>query len=297
MFFSSLSPKQRHHVTGIIYSILGAVIFAFGLNIFIIPLSLYNSGFMGVAQLIRTFIVDVFHLSLGQVDISGFVYLLLNIPLIILAWTKMGRGFFIRTVITIVVQTAAMTLIPIPRTPLIEDYLTACIIGGLVAGAGSGLVLRGSSSGGGQDILGVYLAQRFPGFSVGKVAIIINIFVYGVCLFLFNIEITIYSLIYGVIYSLACDRMHIQNINVSVMIFTKKSGIPQAVMEQMGRGVTSWEGAGAYTNEYTQVLMVMINKYEIHQLRQIVHSIDSQAFMIFTEGCSVTGNFERRLTG
>lgn len=294
--FTSLTPDQKHHLTGILYGAVGSTIFALGLNVFISPLSLYSAGFIGIAQLIRTSLIWLFHLDFGQVDIAGFVYLVLNIPLIILAWKKLGRGFFVRSIITIIIQTIAMTVIPIPKEPIIEDYLTSCIVGGIIAGAGSGLVLRGGSSGGGQDILGVYLAKRFPGFSVGKVSIIINLFVYGICFFLFNMEITIYSLIYGIIYSLACDKIHIQNINVSAMIFTKKVGISQAIMTELRRGVTNWVGAGAYTNETTYVLEVVINKYEIRQLQSIVRRIDPNAFIIFNEGCSVTGNFEKRLT-
>nr|WP_243117349.1 YitT family protein [Muricomes intestini] len=274
---------------------LGAVMFAFGLNVFITPLSLYNGGFMGIAQLIRTLIIRLVPFSFGQTDIAGIVYLLLNVPLVYMAWSKMGKVFFTRSIITIIIQTVALTLLPIPSTPIIDDYLTACVIGGIIAGTGSGMVLRGGSSGGGQDILGIYFSKKFPGFSVGKIGIIINIFVYGICLMVFNVEIAIYSLIYGVIYSIACDRVHIQNINMSVMIFTKKLGISRAIIEQTGRGVTNWDGAGAYTNETSYILLVVISKYEVSQLKRIVRSIDPNAFMIFTEGCSVAGNFERRL--
>lgn len=251
---------------------------------------------MGIAQLLRTFFVQVFNLSLGHTDIAGFIYLLINVPLIILAWSKMGKNFFFRSVVTIVIQTIAMTVLPVPEAPIIDDYLTACVIGGIIAGGGSGLTLRGGSSGGGQDILGIYMTQRFPGFSVGKVSLIINIFVYGICLFMFNIEVAIYSLIYGVIYSLACDKVHVQNINVSIMIFTKKLGISRAILEQTGRGVTNWDGAGAYTNATSYILLCVVSKYEVNQIKRIVKTIDPNAFMILTEGCSVAGNFEKRLT-
>lgn len=293
--FNSLSERQRQRLFGMGYATAGSVMFAFGLNVFIIPLSLYNGGFMGISQLIRTLVIKVLPFSLGQTDIAGIIYFLINLPLIYLAWSKMGRIFFARSIITIIIQTAALTFIPIPSSPVIDDYLTACVIGGIIAGTGSGMILRGGSSGGGQDILGIYFSKKFPGFSVGKVSIIINCFVYGICLLMFNIEIVIYSLIYGVVYSIACDRVHIQNINMSVMIFTKKLGISQAIIEQMGRGVTNWDGAGAYTNQASYILFVVISKYEVSQLKRIVRGIDPNAFMIFTEGCSVSGNFEKRL--
>lgn len=282
-------------MTSYLYSICGSVLFAAGVNVFITPLDLYNGGFMGIAQLIRTFLSSFLHLSFGQTDIAGIVYFLINLPLLFLAWSKMGKGFFIRTVVTVIIQTTALTFIPIPKHALIDDRLTACVIGGIVSGFGSGLVLRGSSSGGGQDILGLYFTKKFRNFSVGKMATIINVFVYGICLLIFNLETAIYSLIYGLIYSVACDRIHIQNINMSVMIFTKKLGISRAIMEETGRGVTNWDGAGAYTNETSYILFVMISKYEVNQIRRIVQSIDPNAFMIFTEGCSVDGNFEKRL--
>lgn len=293
--FNSLSALQKQHLYSTGNMTLGAVMFAFGLNVFITPLSLYNGGFMGIAQLIRTLIIRLIPFSFGQTDIAGIIYLLLNVPLVYMAWSKMGKVFFTRSIITIMIQTVALTLLPIPSTPIIDDYLTACVIGGIIAGTGSGMVLRGGSSGGGQDILGIYFSKKFPGFSVGKIGIIINIFVYGICLMVFNVEIAIYSLIYGVIYSIACDRVHIQNINMSVMIFTKKLGISRAIIEQTGRGVTNWDGAGAYTNETSYILLVVISKYEVSQLKRIVRNIDPNAFMIFTEGCSVAGNFERRL--
>lgn len=278
------------------WAIGGSFLFAAGVNLIITPLGLYNGGFMGTAQLIRTFLVSYLHLGfLGQFDLAGIIYFLINVPLLYLAWKEMGRQFFVKTLITVIIQTAFLTLIPVPKTPVIEDYLTACIIGGLVAGTGTGMVLRGGSSGGGQDIIGILCTKKYPGFSVGKISIMMNVFVYGICAFLFDIEIVIYSLIYATVLALACDRAHIQNINMSVMIFTKKQGISRAIMEETGRGVTNWDGEGAYTNETSYILLVMISKYEQDQIKRIVHSIDPNAFMIFNEGCSVVGNFEKRL--
>ncbi len=76
-----------------LYAVCGGVLFAAGVNLFITPLDLYNGGFMGIAQLIRTLLTSVFHLSFGQTDIAGIVYFLINLPLLYLAWQKMGKGF------------------------------------------------------------------------------------------------------------------------------------------------------------------------------------------------------------
>ena len=288
--------KKKERWIEFAWSTAGCFLFAFGVNIIITPLGLYNGGFMGIAQLIRTVLFQVFDFSfLKQIDIAGIVYYIINIPIFYWAFRAMGKGFLVRSLISVTIQTVFMTFIPIPAEPIFGDRLMACIIGGLVVGTGVGMILRGRSSGGGQDIIGVIFAKNYPGFSVGKIAIMMNVLVYAVCLWMFDIEVVVYSLIYTTVLALACDRVHVQNINMSVMIFTKQEGIEKIVLEEMGRGVTKWEGVGAYTNETSHVLYIMISKYEVEQLKEIVHRVDPQAFIILNEGSKVVGNFEKRL--
>lgn len=287
--------RKKRAITQLGWTFAGSLLFAAGVNLIIMPMKLYNGGFMGVAQLIRTFVVSVLHVDVGQIDLAGMIFYILNVPLFYLAWKGIAKSFCVRTVIAATMESVLLTVIPIPKTPIITDMLTACIIGGLISGVGTGLILRGGSSGGGQDIIGILCAKKYPGFSVGKIGIIMNIGVYGVCMMLFDMEVVIYSLIYATVVSLAIDKIHIQNINMSVMIFTKKLGVAKAIMEETGRGVTNWEGTGAYTKENTEILYVVISKYEVNQIKRIVQGIDPKAFMIFTEGTAVTGNFEKRL--
>ena len=278
------------------YSVGGNLLYCVGFNLLIVPMGFYSGGFMGMSQLAGLFLTEGLHLPIPpEANITGIIYFAINIPLMYLGYRVLGKEFAVKTLVMTGMMSAFLVAIPIPGTPYVEDYLTASIIGGIVCGLGSGLVLRGRSSAGGQDIIGLCCAKKLPGFSVGKVTIIINIFVYGVCMFLFDIEIVIYSLIYATVLSLAVDRVHIQNINTSVMIFTKKIGISKAIMEQTGRGVTTWDGEGAYTHMRSYILFVMISKYEVNQIKQIVHSIDPNAFVILTEGSTVIGNFEKRL--
>ena len=287
---------KKSLVKEMIWALSGTVLFSCGINILITPLGLYNGGFTGLAQLIRTLLMQNLQWSfLSNIDIAGIIYYLINIPLFIWAWKEMGRLFLIKSIIITTFQTLLITFVPIPRAPIVSDYLTACIVGGLVVGTGTGMVLRGRSSGGGQDIVGIIGAKKIPKFSVGKIAILMNVIIYGICLWMFDIEIVIYSLIYTTALAFACDRIHVQNINVSALIFTKKEGISQAVIKEMKRGVTTWDGVGAYTNETSQVLCIMISKYEVEQLKNIVHRIDPQAFLILNEGSIIEGNFEKRL--
>lgn len=291
-----MNGKKKENLTQGAYIVIGCLTYAVGLNMLITPLDLYNGGFMGIAQLIRTFLVSVLHFQMPPgMDIAGGIYYILNIPLFIMGYRVMGKGFFLKSLFGTTVISIFLVMVPVPAAPIIEDYLTACIIGGMIAGAGSGMILRGRGTAGGPDIIGVCCAKKYRNISVGQVNILLNLVVYGICLFMFDIEIVVYSLIYATVFALTVDKVHIQNINTSVMIFTKKLGISKAIMEQTGRGVTTWDGEGAYTQMRSYILFVMVSKYEVAQLKKIVRKLDPDAFMIFTEGCSVDGNFEKRL--
>lgn len=288
--------KNKELAIQITYSVVGNLIYCLGFNLLIVPLKLYSAGFMGMAQLTDLLFRQGLHLPVpATLNLTGIIYFIMNVPLMYMGYKILGKEFAVKTLAMTGLMSALLVVIPVPEVPIVEDYLTACIIGGIVCGVGDGFILRGRSSAGGQDIIGLCCAKKYPNFSVGKVSIIMNIFVYGVCFFLFDIQIVIYSLIFATVLSLAVDKVHVQNINTSVMIFTKKPGISKAIMEQMGRGVTNWDGEGAYTNKTSYILYVIISKYEVAQLKKIVHSIDPNAFMIFTEGCSIEGNFEKRL--
>ncbi len=286
--------KNRFSQFGIV--LIGTFLFAAGVNLFIVPVGLYNGGFVGIAQIIRTLIVENTSIQLGNIDLAGIINFVINIPLLLLAYFKIGKAFFEKTIFGMIFMTLFLTIIKIPSVPIVEDTLTACIVGGIIAGFGCGIILRAGGSGGGLDVLGMYVTKVKPGFSVGKLSIFVNIGVYLVCALLFNVQVVIYSVIYTVFASIVMDRAHYQNINTSVMIFTKRGGIAEAIMEEMKRGVTVWDGKGAYTNENTTVLLTVISKYEISRVKRIIHDIDPNAFMIVNSGLDVYGNFEKRLT-
>lgn len=289
-----ISIKQRDMAKHFILATMGIALFATGLNLFIQPLKFYSGGVVGIAQIIRSGLLNV-GFPLPAFDVSGIIYYIINIPLLVLAWRSLGRFFFVRTIIMTSLMTLFLTLIPIPVDPLVHDKLTAALVGGAICGTGTGLCLFAGYSAGGMDILGLYFTQKFPDFSIGKIALIVNFFVFSVLALTQNFETVIYSFLFNAVISVAIDKVHAQNINVWVIIFTKKSGVDQAIMQELGRGVTNWEGAGAYTGEATHIHTTMINKVEIPLVRRKVLSIDPKAFIISTEGSQAVGNFQKRL--
>ncbi len=275
----------------------GMLAFAIGVNVFIVPINLYNGGFMGLAQIIRTVLTDYLHINFGTLDIAGIVYFLFNIPLFILAYRGMGKASLITNLFGAGMLSAFLTIVPVPDVIIIEDTLTACIIGGALAGWGTGTYLREGVSCGGQDILGIYFTRRYAGFSVGKMNTIVNVAVFIICAFLFDLTTVIYSVIYALVTSVAIDKFHLQNICIEATIFTKSGveEIKQYIMIDLGRGCNIWEGKGGYTEENTTIIYTIIDKDQMPQLKQFVHSVDEKAFVVCKEDISVVGNFIKKV--
>lgn len=274
---------------------LGAAIYAVGTNLFIVPSGLYSSGIMGLCQVLRTLLAEYLHLSFGSVDIAGMIYYVINIPIFIVGYRKMGKKFLLKTLVCVTVMSGAMSVIPV--TQVVEDTMMACVIGGIICGAGVGILLRMGASGGGMDIVGVILVKWRQDFSVGKVNLLMNLALYSACLFLFDVETALYSVINAAVYSVAIDKLHSQNINVEVTVITKISSqeLEREVFSELGRGITKWKTMGAYTHEESHILYIMMSKYEVHQLKNIVHKYDPQAFIVINEGVHVEGNYLKKL--
>lgn len=289
--------ENKRKIETLFFVVVGNIMVAGSINRIIIPMHLYNGGFTGIAQLLRLFFLDFLHLpQIPGADYLGIIYYTINIPLFILAYKSLGKTYCLTSMGSIGILAISMALIPVADKPLFDDYLTACVVGGLLTGTGAGLVMRGGTSGGGQDIIGTAMSKVNPNAKVGIIANLINCVVYAICFMIYDIKIVIYSFIYSAIINFAIDKVFIQNINVQAMIFTKKEGISNLIMNTLARGVTRWEGEGAYTEEKTYILCVMLSKYEIDAFMELVRSIDKTAFVVINENARVYGNFNKKLT-
>ena len=277
-----------------VFTIVYDLIYAVGMNMFIVPAGIYSGGLMGICQLIRTLLTDYAGLKVGF-DIAGLLYYVLNIPIFLFAWKKMKRKTLVKTIITVTFSTIFLAVIPV-RAILPDDRLASIIVGSLVCGSACGLILRCGSSGGGLDIIGLLMAMGKRETGVGQVYLVVNVVQFAAYAFLFGAPVVIYSLISTFLNSFAVDRFHFQNINVEVKIITKrKDELADAIMRGLGRGVTEWASVGAYTDEPSEVLYVIISKYEITRLRNIIAHCDPNAFVVIGDKVHVYGNFLKRL--
>lgn len=276
-------------------SILGAFVYAVGINLFVVPAGLYTGGLMGFCQIIRTILAQKFGIVFSGFDIAGIIYYVINVPIFVVAFAKVGKRFFFKTLVSVTAMTVFLSVIPV--FTVVEDAMASCMVGGILAGAGVGIVLRMGSSSGGMDVVGLILTKWKKNFSVGMVNLMMNLVLYAICLFLFDVEIVVYSIIYSAVHSLAMDKLHTQNINVEVNVITKAdtAAMEKEVLQELDRGVTKWTSMGAYTNEQSHILYILLSKYEVHRLKTIVHKYDPNAFMVVNEGVSVVGNFHKKL--
>ncbi len=279
-------------------ALVGAAVYAAGVNLFIVPVGLYSGGLMGTAQVIRTLLVNYLHLPLGNFDIAGLIYYAVNIPILLLAMKDIGKQFLAKTLLCVSAVTLFLSVIPIPVQPLLPDDVLACsVIGGIICGFGMGTALRMGGSLGGTDIVGMLLIRWKKDMSVGRLNLFVNGALYAVCLFLFDVSTVIYSLIYAAVSSFSVDREHSQNINVQVQIITKKDNreMEEEIFRELNRGITRLDSTGAYTNEKSNILFILISKYEVAQLRSIVLKHDPQAFIVMNEGVTVVGHYIKKL--
>ena len=279
--------------------LLGAFLYVIAVNEFVVPIGLYSGGFMGFAQLIRTFLTRVLGIRFGNIEIASVIFYLMNIPGMILARKTMGRLYLLKTVITISFVTVVMAFLPQITPPIMgDDLLASCMVGGLLGGAGIGLVLRSGASDGGMDIVSVLLLHRKKGLSVGRINLVTNCILYGIMFFVFDWHVVIYSLICAAVNSFTIDRVYAQNINMEVHIITgcDATALEKRLMSELDRGVTRWTAIGAYSGSELKILYCIVNKYEVRRLRTIVNEYDPHAFVVSTSGVQINGNFARHLS-
>lgn len=291
-----MSKEIRRETSNMLQAILGVTCFAAAYRWFIFPSNLYSGGFTGISQLVKLLITEGMGIEVPQeIDLTGIVFWCINIPLFFLGYRSIGRKFLFRTVVAVCIQSFLMVIIPAPQFPLLDDMLLNCMIGGALSGTGVGITLRAGGSGGGTDVVGMYCAKRYPGFSVGRISVLINICIYLIAAVYYDFEVAAYSMVFSISSGIMVDRVHYQNIKVSVFVVTKNKDLGEKINQAVSRGVTSWKGWGEYSHSLECIHMIVISKYELQMLRRLIKQEDPEAFVQVLSPDMIIGNFEKRL--
>lgn len=274
--------RRKEDMYHIIIIVLGALMISAGFNLFFIPHEILSSGLSGIAIMLG--LITPFH--------TGLLNLALNLPLLILGIYKLGRRFIVYTIIAVLVMTFGLYIIPI--TPLSSDPILSSIFGGVIGGFGIGIILKASASSGGFDIIALLLTKKRD-LPLGSLLSALNAIVVVFSGFIFGWDAALRTLVGIYTSGKVIDTIHTRHIKLTLMIVTKKGDeMKEKMLENFYRGITIWDGKGAFTGEDKKILMTVITRYQLTDVKLLINEIDSQAFVNITETKEVMGAFDRR---
>lgn len=258
----------------------GSLLFALGSKAIALPHQFITGGLFGISLLLSY-----------QMDwlSAGIWYFLLNLPLFILGWIMVSRRFFFYSLYAMVVTTFGFELIDLYIH--IENQLYAAIAGGVICGAGSGVILRSLGSGGGLDIIAVILNRKYN-LGIGRFYFLFNLVLFAYSLFFMNTDLVIASMILVFISSTMIDyTLSIFSQRKVVYIISEDyQEISQAILNKLKHGATIIKAEGAYTGEARNMLMTITNNVQLKRLEEIVFTIDADAMFIVENTFTVIGS-------
>lgn len=276
-------------LTNFIFLLLAGCINAFGVNIFLSPVRLYDSGISGTSILLSQITPEYLTLPV--------FLLILNIPLFLFGLKKQGIAFTVYSVFTVSIYSLASWLItdvlPVDvsfASPLAgQDLLLCALFGGMISGVGSGLTIRYGGAIDGIEVLAVIFSKKL-GLTVGTFVMIYNIILYTVCgIIMGSWILPLYSIVtYGA--GLKTVDFVIEGLDrsKSVMIITEKpTEISEELMAAFDCGTTKIKAMGGYSNNEKTVIYFVVNRFQIAKMKNIVCSVDPKAFMTISEVAEV----------
>lgn len=271
----------------IVVVIAGAFLNALGMNMFLIPANVYSSGFTGIAQLLSKVLRDYtpIHLSMG------LLLFLLNIPVAILAWKKVGKSFTIYSFISVALSSLFLELIPVKE--MSNDILLNAVFGGVIMAVGVGFTLKFGASTGGLDIIAMVLS-RMKDKPIGPYMFVLNGIIIATAGFLYGAEKALYTLVFLYTSTRLIDAIHTRHAKLTAFIITKKADeMKKAIHAKLVRGITMVPAKGAFSNETRDIMMIVITRYELFDLERVIKEVDPKAFTNIIQTTAVYGFFRR----
>lgn len=263
--------------------VAGAMVFALGFNLFLAPHGLNAGGVSGLAQIL------VHVLGFGTV---GSITAVMNLLLFIIAGIKIGRRFFVGSVIGAIALSASIDLFVLIPVPEVEPLLAA-LYGGVVCGMGLGLVFATEASTGGSDIIVRLLKRKWQHVPIGTINIVFDLTVAALTGIAFgDITCALYSGVAIYLSGKIIDMVvySFDNSNVAIIISNSHETIAHHIMHDLERGVTYLDGHGGYSYSNKQVILTAVKKYQLADLKKMVAEIDPDAFVIVQEAHQVLGD-------
>ncbi len=271
----------KKYIFDTIQLLLGTVLMAVGVAQFLLPNKLSSGGFSGIATI-------SYYLFGWSVGITIFV---LNIPCFILAFIRIGKEFFFKSLIGTLLLSIFIDFFN-QYNQLTTDRVLACIYGGILIGIGTALILRANASTGGSDLVSYIIRSFKPGLSTSNLIIVFDVIVITLNVIVFRkLEIGLYSAITLFIMGKMIDIVF-EGIGFSKMIFVvsnKYQEIAKEISKRISRGTTGIHAKGMYTDSEKLMIMCVVSRGEVIKVRKIANEIDSNSFIVISNAREVFG--------
>ncbi|MBP1933719.1 uncharacterized membrane-anchored protein YitT (DUF2179 family) [Ammoniphilus resinae] len=276
-FFNNHRGLSRIIVIG-----LASVIVALSFNLFLIPHKILSGGVSGIAMIIA---------NVSPLKNTGLFIFLLNIPILIAGYLKLGKRFVGLSILSVAMTSVAMQLIP--EKQITSEPLLAAVFGGAITGLAVGLIFRFGGSTAGFDIIGLLLTQKRD-FPLGILIFSLNSIVVLTSGFIFGWDLALYTMVSIYTTGRVIDTVHTRHIKLTLMIISAQGEkIKEKLLTELERGITVLDGEGAYTGEKRKILFVVISRYELSEVKTFIQSIDPDTFVNITQTIGVMGSFRK----
>lgn len=264
--------------------VFGSAVYAIGFQFFMYPNSIVSGGIVGIAMLIN-------HFTRFPVGVMTIIF---NIPLFIVAWRHFGLDFLVGSLVGMAVSSAFVDIFAVTGIVLTHDPMLASIIGGVIKGAGLGAVYYVGATTGGMDIVAKMIRMKFPHLNFGTIILVLDaVIIAAYAVILGKYESAMYSVIAMFVVSKVID-LALYGIDNSLICYIISENSEELIRDiisgHIRRGVTVLEGQGAYSHNTKHVIMCVIKRTQIAELRRIVKNVDERAFFVVSDAKNVFGN-------
>ena len=266
-----MKRSVRDELFNILLIAAGLILATLGYRLYLIPNNVAPGGFTGIGQIVNHLVPAV-----GV----GLVNLLLNVPLFLVSLRSMGLGFGLRSLISSVALSLMLDYLPVPA--MTDDVLLSTVFGGVLCGAGFGLVLRGHATTGGSDMLASIVHRHVPALKVSVCLFATDATVVIASGFVFDASAAMYALISVFVMNVVIDQV-LEGPGLArshIIITNHGEKMAERILKELDRGVTAIEAKGMYSGEGRTMLLCVVSRLEAVRLRSIVYSVDPRAFVI-----------------
>ncbi|WP_028547870.1 YitT family protein [Paenibacillus sp. UNC451MF] len=265
----------------IIVIIIGSALVSISFNLFLIPHQLLSGGISGISMIVG-------YLTGWNI---ALLYFISNLPVVIWGLMKIGRKFIILSVISVIVTSWFMDIIP--KHAIAQDEILAAVTGGVLVGIGAGICMRVGGSTGGFDIIGSIITQKRD-FPLGTSLFVLNgVVIIALGYLKENWDLALYSMLSIFISGKIIDTIHTRHLKITVFIVTRNKDALLEQLMKIQRGVTVLSTEGAYTKHTQHMLMTVTTRYELVELQQLIRTTAPDAFVNVVETISILGQFRR----